>query len=156
MASAKAVPVPKHLWDQLEIVFSIKARELIKDIAKTLHQDEKKLLQEYKKQKVPMYLVELSEPTDEQFLCQALVETTAVAHRCRRPVLYGSRCCPEHELWQLPAHLATKPVLQRFDTEKGPVFLDEFTQQMYSLQHQRIGYKQGSRVYLFEVEPEEN
>jgi hypothetical protein len=156
MAVARSIPVPKHLWDQLDIVFSIKARELIKDIAKTLHQDEKKLLQEYKKQKVPLYLVELSEPTEEQFLCQALVETTEVAHRCRKPVIYGCRYCPNHEPWQLPTHLSTKPVLHRVDTETGPVFLDELTQQVYSLQHERIGYKEGAKIYIFETESEEN
>lgn len=45
-------PVPKPLWDAFEnVAFMVKSKELIKDIAKTLKQPEKTLLDAFKAKK---------------------------------------------------------------------------------------------------------
>ena len=83
-----AFPFPKLLWDAIDSIFSAKSRELIKDIAKTLHQDEKQLQQAFRSKKREMYMVDINEPTNERFQCQALDPIRHVAQRCCKPVVF--------------------------------------------------------------------
>jgi hypothetical protein len=146
-----SIAVPKILWDELENALWIRSKDLIQDISKTLSQDPKPLLQEFRSKKSSLYLIELERDSEEQFECAALETNTSVAHTCRRPVLYGRNYCPCHQFFQSSKEFENKPKLQRIDAEES-IFVDTLTSQVYSEKYERIGYLQGTRCILFEIQ----
>jgi hypothetical protein len=152
--TTKSYPIPKPLWDAIENILSVKSKELIKDIAKTLHQPEKPLLDAFKAKKHTFHLVDMEEPTGNKFECEALVCTTAVAHRCRKPVLLGQTRCPEHEFCKQPT-LGAKPILTRLKTDDGDIYFVDSLMNVYTENFERVGSFQDGVLTLFELEDEE-
>lgn len=150
--SFQAVPVQRCLWESLEALLMNESKRLVEDIAKTLRQDSKVLWNEIRKEKVTAYMVDCTEPTAERFLCEALTFTTPVACRCRKPVLFGTTFCPEHQGWKQPPSLDRKPQLRRVQLEDQVYYLDELTSILYNAEHQRCGVKQEDKCILFELE----
>jgi hypothetical protein len=129
-----AYPVSKPLWESLEAVMMAHAKKLAKDVAKQLRQPEQPLLQAIQKERIPLYLVEMTDPTDEEFYCKAMDTTKSIAHICRKPVLYGSLYCPEHSVHpQKGSSLFEQlPKLHRFITEEGEIYYyDELLRNVY-------------------------
>lgn len=151
MTEPNTLCVPKPLWDELENALMIKSKQLISEIAKVLRQDEKVLLQEFRSKKTNIMLLELDREEEEKYECSALVTTTKVAHLCRRPTLYGKTFCPEHEYFRLPVSMESKPQLQKLKSEE-PLFLDSLTQQVYTVDYERVGYITKEKCIVFEVE----
>ena len=147
----KSVAVPKPLWDELENVFMIKSKELVQDIAKTLRQDFSVLWKEVRSKKTTLFLVEMEEE-QEDYHCSALLSTSKVAHKCRKPTMFGSTYCPEHELFTLSDELKNKPQLQRIKGTEEPLFVDCLTQQVYNLNYERVGYIQNEKCVVFKLE----
>jgi hypothetical protein len=150
-------PVSKTLWDAMDSVFSAKSRELIKDIAKTLHQDEKKLLQAFRSKKREAYLVDMTEPTNERFQCSALCPSSKVAKRCLKPVVFGEKYCPNHQSWKEDAIYQSIPSLQRIKTETEEdtlLFVDALTGIVYDDKYVRQGFQTEDNVYIFRIEEE--
>jgi hypothetical protein len=143
------IGVPKLLWDELENALMIKSKELIKDIAKVLRQDEKILYKEYRSKKTNIHLIEFN--CQEDFECSAFVLDKPIAHKCRKPVLFGKCFCPEHEFFSLPCDAKNKPHLHRIQGEE-PLFADTLTQQVYTVNYERVGYLQNNMCFVFEVE----
>ena len=157
MNDLQSIAIPKPFWDELENALMIKSKELVKDIAKVLRVDERKLLTELRSQKKAFHLLELDRDEEEKYECSALVQTNAVAFMCRKPIVYGKRTCPEHEFFQMTHELVSKPNLQRIllpSKEEGTFFADALTQQIYSINYERMGYIQKNKCFLFEVEAE--
>jgi hypothetical protein len=149
----QSYPVPKPLWDALESALMAKSRELIRDIAKNLKQDEKTLMTAFRANKKNLYLIDVSDPTDDRWQCEALQQTTSVAHRCRKPVQYGERYCPAHHFWCMPESCKSKPILRRVKTEEGDVYyVDTLTQQVYTVNFERVGYSHEDTLTVFEIE----
>jgi hypothetical protein len=143
-------PIPKPLWDAIENVLLAKSNELIKDIAKSLNQPPRPLLDAFKAKKHTFHLVETAE--EGQTECQALVQDHAVAHRCRKPVLLGQNVCPEHQWWTMPA-VSQKPVLRRLKTPEGETYFVDSLQNVYTVDFERIGQLQeDNTIILFEIE----
>ena len=152
--TSKSYPVPKPLWDALENVLTVKSKELIKDIAKTLKQSEKPLLDAFKANKPLLHLVEMDDPTDNKFECEALVCSSAVACRCRKPVLFGQKVCPEHELYKAPV-LSNKPVVKRMKTSEGETYFVDNLMNVYTADFEQIGTLQDGVLTLFTIDDEE-
>lgn len=152
--STTTCPVPKPLWDALENVLMVKSKELIKDIAKSLNRSEKPLLEAFKAKKHNFHLVDLSDPTDEKFQCEALLCTSAVAHRCRKAVLFGQRMCPEHEFHTQPS-IGSKPVLTRLTTSEGETYFVDSNTNVFSKDLVLVGRFKDGQLTVFEIEEEE-
>jgi len=151
-ATMATLPVNRILWESLESVLLAQSKELMRDIAKTLKQPEKPLMDAFRKEIKNVYLVDLSEPTDEKFLCEALLDDTEVAQRCRKAVVFGEKFCPCHTHWSMPLSLTRVPSLRRLKTSDGDIyFLCELTQNIYSQSYERIGFFEKNRIVLFEV-----
>lgn len=147
--ASQSYPVSKPLWDALESAMLAKSRELILDVAKALNQEPKPLLDAFRAKKHTVHLVDISDPTEDRWQCEALLSEKAVAHRCRKPVVLGSCYCPLHE----HNHTAVpgKPVLRRIVTEEGDVyFLDTLTQQLFTEEYQRAGWMEDGKLMIFE------
>lgn len=145
------VSIPKPLWDELENALMIKSKQLISDIAKTLHQDEKLLIQEFRSKKTKLILLELDREEEEHYECPAIVTNTKIAHKCRKSRMYGHHYCPEHEFFTMAPELQAKPTVQRIASSEDPLFLDTLTQQVYTIDHQRIGYLQNEKCFVFDI-----
>lgn len=149
----QSVPVQRALWESLEALLLHESKRLVEDIASTLRKDPKVLWNEIRKDKLQAYLVDCNEPTSERFLCQGLVHQTAVAQRCRKPVLFGTAYCPEHQGWTLPQPCEKKPVLRRVVTAEDEIYyLDDLTMTLYDQEYVRRGYKQGEKWIVFDVQ----
>lgn len=146
----KSVMVPKLLWDELENALMIKSKELIKDIAKTLRENETVLMKEFRSKKTGLCLLELEREEEEQYECSAIVCSTLIAHRCRRPVAYGTTFCPAHEFFTIPNCIRNKHSVSRIQGEE--LFVDSLTQQVFNVNQERVGYMVGSKCLVFEEE----
>ena len=151
MSESNTIAVPKPLWDELENALMIKSKQLITEIAKALRQDEKVLLQEFRSKKTNLFLLELDREEEEEYECPALVNTTKVAHKCRKPKMYGKPFCPEHEFFRATSELEAKPKLQRIASSETPLFVDTLTQQVYTVDYERVGYLQKEKCIVFDV-----
>ena len=149
-SNTPSFPIPKPLWEELENALMIKSKELIFDIAKTLRQDAATLWKEFRAKKGHVFLVENNQETDE-FACSAIVCSSKVAQKCRKPTLFGKSFCPEHEYYVPSEELKKKPQLQRIVSDE-PIFLDCLTQQVYNLEYERVGYMENKKCIVFEVE----
>lgn len=147
-------PLPKPLWDALETVLLVKSKELIKDIAASLHQPEKPLLDAFKAKKHTLHLVDFTDPTEDTPLCMALNFEKAVAYRCRRPPLLGCTFCSDHR-WTPQVSLGSKPILERLTTPEGETYFVDSLTNVYTVDFERVGMLQGDTLVLFTVEPEE-
>lgn len=146
---SSSYPIPKPLWDAIENVLLAKSNELIKDIAKTLHQPARPLLDEFKAKKHTFHLVETSESSHTE--CHALIQEHAVAHRCRKPVLLGESVCPEHQWWKMPS-VGQKPVLERILTPEGETYFVDSLQNVYTVDFERVGeLQEDNTLLLFEI-----
>lgn len=152
--SATSYPVPKPLWDAFENVLAVKSKCLIKDIAKTLNQPEKPLLEAFKARKHTFHLVDMNDPTDDKFECEAVVSQHAVAHRCRKPVLFGKTRCPEHEFHINPS-INNKPPFRRVMTHTEEIYFIDNLNNAYTTDCKRVGYLEENRILVFEIEEEE-
>ncbi len=143
--------IPKPVWDAVENVLMAKSRELIKDLAATLQQSERPLVEAFKATKRSFYLIDTSDPTEERFECETVVCDHSVAHRCRKPVLFGRSTCPEHEFAPQPS-LQGKPVLRRLTTEEGDTYFVDTLLNVYTIDFERVGYLTDNCVTLYEVD----
>ena len=146
--------IPKPLWDAMENVLMAKSRELIKDIAASLRQSEKPLLEAFKARKHTFHLLDVSDPTNDTFQCNRLVSTHGVAHRCRKPVLLGQQVCPEHEFTALST-VQGKPEVRRLVTEDGTTYFVDTLCNVYTIDFDRVGTYHDNRVILYEIDEEE-
>ena len=152
--SAKSYPIPKPLWDAVENVLMVKSKELIKDIAKSLHQSEKPLLEAFKAKKHTFHLVDMDDPTDNKFECEALLCSAAVAHRCRKPVLFGQKVCPEHEFTKEPI-VGPKPIVKRMKSPEGQTYFLDKSMHVYTVEMERVGFMENNTLILFEIDEDE-
>jgi hypothetical protein len=152
--SFQAVPVQRSLWESLEALLMNESKRLVEDIAKKLRQDPKLLWNEIRKEKMTAYMVDCTEPTAESFLCQGFLYKTAVACRCRKPVVFGTTLCPEHQGWIQPTCLDRKPQLRRVELENEVYYLDELTGILYNASYERCGIRQSEKCILFDIEEE--
>ena len=150
----KSYSVPLPLWEALDSILQKKAKELIKDIAKSCKQPDKPLLDAFKAQKHIVQLLELTEPTEDKFECEALLNHSQIHTRCRKTVLYGKKYCPEHEFYQ-QALCLEKPILHRCITEDNEiVFINKSTNTIYDVNYKPIGLYVAKRAILFEIQEE--
>ena len=148
--ATSSYPIPKPLWDAIENVLLAKSNDLIRDIAKTLNQPPRPLLDAFKAKKHTFHLVDTAESTQQE--CQAVLQEHAVAHRCRKPVLLGQQVCPEHQWWKMPT-VSQKPVVRRVKTSEGETYFVDSLQNVYTIDFERIGQLQeDNTIVLFEVE----
>ncbi len=147
-------PVPKPLWDAFENVLMVKSKELIKDIAKTLKQPEKTLLDAFKAKKHTFHLIDMEDPTDDRFTCDALVCEKAVAHRCRKAVLFGQTRCPDHEFTK-PSTFPNKPVLTRIETTNHEIYFIDSLGMAYTADFEQVGQFTDNVLTVFEIEEED-
>lgn len=143
-------PIPKPLWDAIENVLLAKSNELIKDIAKTLNQPPRPLLDAFKAKKHTFHLVEMQDIDETHMECEAFVTGHAVAHRCRKPVLLGKKVCPEHEWSKIP-QIAQKPIVRRIVTPEGETYFVDNLQNVYTEDFQQVGTFEDNVLTLFTV-----
>lgn len=117
-------PIPNFLWQSLEAALKHESRLLVKDIAATLKTNEADLWKHINKEVFSAYLVDMTEPTNEQFECCSYEVSGNLYKPCRKPVIYGQKVCPEHKnccLSKPPSHLPRFRLLTYYDDDSGEV-----------------------------------
>lgn len=139
-------PIPLFLWQSLQAALNREARILTRDIAATLKTNEAELWKHINKEVFSAYLVDMTEPTNEQFECCSYEAQGNLYKPCRKPVLYGTRTCPEHKnnpLTKPPSKLPRYRVLAFYDEDDSDVkhlYLNPATNDVHSMDTlERIG-----------------
>ena len=117
-------PIPNFLWQSLEATLKHEARRLVKDIATTLKTNEADLWKKVNEEVFSAYLVEMNEPTNEQFECCSYEAVGNLYKPCRKPVIYGEKVCPNHKgccLTKPPSNLPRFKVLNYYDEDESDV-----------------------------------
>lgn len=117
-------PIPSFLWQSLEATLKHEARRLVKDIAATLKTDDADLWKKVNEEVFSAYLVELNEPTNEQFECCSYEAVGNLYKPCRKPVIYGEKVCPIHKgccLMKPPSNLPRFRILNYYDEDESDV-----------------------------------
>jgi hypothetical protein len=132
-------PIPMFLWQSLEASLKHESRRLVKDIATTLKTNEADLWKQVNKEVFSAYLVDMSEPTNEQFECCSYEAVGKLFKPCRKPVIYGQKVCPEHKnccLSKPPSNLPRYRVLCYYDEDASDVqrvYLNPATNEVFSI-----------------------
>lgn len=116
--------IPNFIYQSLEATLKVEARKLVRDIAATLKTNELELWKEVSKETNNIYLVDMNEPTNEQFECCSYEAVGKLFKPCRKPVVYGERVCPEHKgacLTKPPSHLPRYRIVCYYEDETGEV-----------------------------------
>lgn len=130
-------PIPSFLWQSLEASLKVEARRLVRDIASTLKTNEADLWKQVNKEVFSAYLVDMNEPTNEQFHCAAYHAVGNIYKPCRKPVVYGSKLCPEHQegaLTKPPSQLPRYRLLYYYDDDTDDVirlYLNQATNEVF-------------------------
>ena len=117
-------PIPNFLWQSLEATLRHESRRLVRDIAATLKTNEADLWKHVSKEVFSAYLVDMNEPTNEQFECCSYELVGNLYKPCRNPVIYGTKTCPHHKgcaLTKPPSHLVQYRVLNYYDEDTSEV-----------------------------------
>jgi hypothetical protein len=117
-------PIPNYLWQSLEAALKHEARRLVKDIASTLKTNEADLWREVNKEVFSAYLVDMAEPTNENFECVSYEAVGNLYKPCRKPVIYGETVCPNHKgccLSKPPTNLPRYRRICYYDDEESDV-----------------------------------
>lgn len=89
--------LPRIIYESIENVIEAQVKRLALDIAKTLNVNEKVLLQELKKDKISILLLDESESTDiDSLRCKAYDRYEHVYIPCEEPVVYKKDFCTKH------------------------------------------------------------
>ena len=153
-----AYPVYEPMWDYFQQALLKEAKRLAEDIAESLGVPDKPLKEALAKKRKPcVYLVEMTDPTEDRFQCEALLLDSPVAKRCRSPVVYGDRLCPCHIGWRMPDALKQKPAIRRLVVvdDDELYFVDNLTQMIYDVDYKRVGTVEDTKAFIFEIEGEE-
>lgn len=129
------LPIQNYIWESLEAALKAESRRLIRDIAKTLGKDEGELARHIGNPSFSAYFVDMTEPTNEVFQCNAYNLDGPIQRPCRKPVLYGQTKCPEH-IHHHPkpsSHLPLYRLLHYYDEddESKTVYLNPATNEVF-------------------------
>jgi hypothetical protein len=91
------IAVDKTMFETMENILEAQVRKLAKDIAKTLHVDEKPLLIALKKEKIRTYFYEEDHETAVYDMkCKAYEKEGALYSRCVQPIVFKKEFCVKH------------------------------------------------------------
>ena len=111
----KQIAIPRFIWDSLEASIQAESRRLVRDIAQSLGKPEAELWNQVKNDKISAYFVDMEDPTNEKFQCEAYDLDGLVQRKCCRPVVFGTKACAHHTHTQ---HLKPDTSLPKFKTIK--------------------------------------
>jgi hypothetical protein len=113
----KQIAIPRYIWDSLEAAIQAESRRLVRDIAGSLGKPELELWNQVKDKKVSAYFVDLQDPTNEEFKCEAFDLEALVQRKCCRPVIFGTKACAAHTHTQHLKPDTTLPVYKAIKYE---------------------------------------
>jgi hypothetical protein len=91
------IAVDKTMFETMENILEAQVRKLAKDIAKTLHVDEKPLLIALKKEKIRTYFYEEEHTVSVYDMkCKAYEKEGALYSRCVQPIVFKKEFCVKH------------------------------------------------------------
>lgn len=143
----------------MEAILQTEARRFIREIATSLGQSEQPLIDEMKKERLQIHLVDATEPTEETFICRAYTQEKNMMIICGAPVIYGTSFCPLHRSSETKKPPEGLQILRRLYTEEGSIyFYNELTRNVYTTAMEFCGILSRGEppvLRLFEIEVEE-
>lgn len=91
------VPIPRTIYESIQDSLQSQIDSLARDIAKTLDVNEKILLQEIRKEKIGIYLMD--DDCDLDTKCKSYMNKNGYIYtKCDEPVIYNTSLCPKHSV----------------------------------------------------------
>jgi hypothetical protein len=104
----QTIALPRLIYESIENVLEAQIRRLAIDIAKTLDVNEKTLLQEIKKDKVSVFILDEAEAEDiYDCRCKAYEKNNTIYIPCEEPIVYKKEYCVKH----LTTHILKEQIL---------------------------------------------
>jgi len=93
----QTIALPRLIYEAIEDVLEAQIRKLALDIAKTLDVNEKILLQELKKDKVSVFILDEADADDiHDYRCKAYEKHNTIYIPCEEPNMYKKHFCVKH------------------------------------------------------------
>jgi hypothetical protein len=93
----QTIALPRLIYEAIEDVLEAQIRRLAIDIAKTLDVNEKVLLQEIKKDKISIFILDEAEADDiHEYRCKAYEKHNTIYIPCEEPIVYKKDFCVKH------------------------------------------------------------
>jgi hypothetical protein len=133
--------VPRVIYETIENVLEAQVRKLAIHIAETLNVDEKLLLQELKKDKISVVLLDESSYDDVDSLrCKAYDKYNHVYLPCETPVVYKKNFCTKHMTdHTLKSDIKHNVCLTKLEYETETYYRDS-NNSVYDSKFNKIGY----------------
>jgi hypothetical protein len=150
--------VPRVIYETIENVLEAQIRKLAIDISKTLNVDEKILLQNLKKDKISVMLLDESVIDDIDTLrCKSYDKYNNVYLPCEQPVVYKKDFCTKHMTNHiLKSHIQSNTCLTKLEYENITYYRDS-NNSVYDTTFNKIGYyKPSSETIVTLVVAREN
>ena len=154
MSSSYAIP--KILWESLESALYAESRNLVRNIADTLHVPQSDLLKAVfptkEDFKVTLY------DTDSCRECLATEEhplNNDLAIRCRNPVFPGETFCKQHKYTRNSLQLRIEPAISwtplKVPPELPPLWTDG-TGAVFNVKREQVGYLQEDTLIMIDID----
>ena len=152
MDSEEKILVPRVIYETIENVLEAQIRRLAIDIAKTLNVNEKILLNELKKDKLSILILDESESVDVDSLrCKAYDKHEHVYFPCEEPVIYKKEFCTKH----IVKHTVKEDLhdYQCLITIKydNTIYYRDINNKVYNTKFNMIGYYNSSAETIIEL-----
>ena len=133
--------VPRAIYESIENVLEAQVKKLAIQIAQTLNVNEKVLLQELKKDKISVMLLDEINPIDvDSYSCKAYEKYENVYIPCEDPVVYKKEFCTKHMI----QHLVKDDLLNNeclFEViYDGTKYYKDKNNKIYDSSFNKIGY----------------
>lgn len=137
----ETILLPRIIYESIENVIEAQVRKLAIHIAKTLNVNEKLLLQELKKEKISVMLLDESTYDDVDSLrCKSYEKYSNVYLPCEEPVIYKKDFCTKHMTEHiLKSEIQTNICLTRLECENVKYYRDA-NNKVYDSTFNIIGY----------------
>jgi hypothetical protein len=133
--------VPRVIYETIENVLEAQVRKLAINIAQTLNVNEKLLLQELKKDKISVMLLDESSSDDVDSLrCKAYDKYGHIYLPCEEPVVYKKDFCTKHmTVHTLKSDIQHNICLTKLEYETETYYRDS-NNNVYDSKYNKIGY----------------
>lgn len=148
----QTIALPRLIYEAIEDVLEAQIRRLAIDIAKTLDVNEKLLLQEIKKDKMSVFILDEAEADDiHEYRCKSYEKHNTIYIPCEEPIVYKKNFCIKHLTNHiLKEHVQMNEVLYVLCLDNIKYYRDK-NNKVYNSEFNMIGFYNPSTHTIIEI-----
>jgi hypothetical protein len=152
-----SVKIPLSLFDTLQNVFKIEAKQMCRDVAKILKRPEKEIIEKVFQHQISLQIIQDNDIT---ISCPVFLKKDSLLERCRKSCVLGTgRCLSHQSVLIIPEIPSTVQILTRLEyneSQHKALWCDEVNGNVYNTEGKFIGFYKDESLQLFEIEESED